>query len=91
MEETETPHPDYLKGFNEGYMLASNFPELTETLGNAVGDSIRSQGFKAGKEQFVFEKKEARYPAWLKENRLPNANREQDLSKDHDKDYDQDT
>lgn len=69
MEETydKEPHPDYLKGFNEGFTMAKYMPELTEKIGKSLGGSDRGMGFSDGMDQFrVMEKDEQKYPDWLR-------------------------
>ena len=65
-EEYDTPDPDFVKGFNEGYTLAQHLPDLAEQLGKATGDSQRSTGFQAGRQQLILEQSQERYPAWLR-------------------------
>ena len=74
MEETETPHPDYLKGFNEGYMISKHLPDLAGKLPSALGENERGKGFLDGKQQFLAEKNKDRTPSWLKNDRLSNLN-----------------
>jgi hypothetical protein len=85
MEEIEAPHPDYMKGFNEGYILAKYMPELSQQLAPSLSGSQRSSGFIAGREQYVVEEKENRYPSWLRSDRLDNFN-EKNIEKDKDLD-----
>ncbi len=80
-----TPHPDYTKGFNEGYLIAKHMPELSDALDHALSKSDRSKGFLDGKQQFVLEKEKTRYPDFLKSDRLANLDKS-DKSKDKDKD-----
>lgn len=54
-EQEEEVDPEYLRGFNEGYMLAQHNPELAQTLASIDSDFIRLAGFKAGQEQFHVE------------------------------------
>ena len=54
-EEEDKVDPDYLKGFNEGYLLAQYNPELAETLATIDSELSRIVGFKAGREQFHAE------------------------------------
>ena len=72
MEENQSPHPDYLKGFNEGYIMNKYEPELTQDLSKALPVSVRANGFKDGVEQFTVEKTLGRMPAWLQKDRLSN-------------------
>lgn len=87
-QETITPHPDYLKGFNEGYLIARHMPETAGKLAQAVeaSSSERSQGFKDGQAQLVKEQEKPRYPSWLSDNR--DTKESNDPAKDLDKDRD---
>lgn len=76
MEEQDTPHPDYVTGFNEGYTIARDLPELAEQLGKAVGTTERGQGFQSGREQWLYEEKEHRRPTWLSKSRLSDKRNE---------------
>lgn len=69
MEEHEQVDADYLKGFNEGYTIAQYMPELAAKLEAMKSESIRSQGFKAGREQYQTEQLKNRLPGWLKGDR----------------------
>ncbi len=75
MDENNTPHPDYIKGFNEGYLLAKHDPELLEKLPVDLGKSERGAGFKAGKEQYFLEKAKERQPAWMRKDRIANLDK----------------
>lgn len=86
MEDIEPVDPDYLKGFNEGYIIKQHLPDLADKLADSVGDSTRSQGFKDGKDQVVLERERERYPKWLRSDRL-SSHEDRDLrSRDKDKD-----
>lgn len=54
-EEQDKIDPEYLKGFNEGYMLAHHNPDLIRKLANISSEVSRVVGFKAGLEQFQAE------------------------------------
>lgn len=58
MEEQEeiTPSPEYIKGFNEGYLLAQHEPELAAQMAKAEGTSERLQGIKDGHHRFTLER-----------------------------------
>ncbi len=57
MQEQEiTPTADYVKGFNEGYLIAQHEPELAAQLSKAEGTSDRLQGIKDGHRRFTLEK-----------------------------------
>lgn len=86
MEENESIHPDYLKGFNEGYLLKKYLPELADKLLQAESHSSRSNGFKDGVTEYVHELEKAKYPAWLREDRYSDLGNEPDRSKERDRD-----
>lgn len=86
MEDIDNPSPEYIKGFNEGYLLAKHSPDLVEKLPKDLGVSDRSKGFAAGREQYIIEQQKDRQPAWLKKDRLSNLNRESKDKGDLDKD-----
>lgn len=65
MEENETPHSDFVKGFNEGYLMSQYIPEITAQIEKSLGESPRSHGFLSGKEQYQYEKEVQLYPSWL--------------------------
>lgn len=83
MDENVTPHPDYIKGFNDGYLLAKHDPGLAEKLPAELGKSERSAGLKAGKEQYLLEKSKEHQPAWLRKDRLTNLDK--GIAKEKDK------
>jgi len=68
----DTPHPDFCKGFNQGYLIANHFPDLSKGLTKSLSDTEQSKGFEAGVRQFVLEKLKTYEPAWMKSNFLPN-------------------
>ncbi|QMW05394.1 hypothetical protein [Spirosoma foliorum] len=73
-QEEDKVDPDYLRGFNEGYMLTQHNPELAETLASIDSEFIRLAGFKAGREQFQTEQVQTQQ----KENFEPDRQEAQD-------------
>lgn len=67
MEEETSPSPEYLKGFNEGYLLAKESPELTDKLSSIKGESDRTKGFLDGGKEYNLEKIRDLRPNWLQE------------------------
>lgn len=81
--DEQTPHPDYIKGFNEGYTLAKHMPDLSEKLPQSLGDTERGHGFKAGRDQYILEREHQRLPSWLRSDRLSSLDKEdQEQEKD---------
>lgn len=66
MEGNEKVHPDYQKGFNEGYAIAEIAPEIATTLRNVKAKGDRIEGIKAGIDEFTLEIDKANTPVWLK-------------------------
>jgi len=76
-DELETPPPDFIKGLNEGYLLAKRNPELAQEIAEALPDSTRGNAFKKGREQLLSEKQRDKdvpdislnLPDWLQKDR----------------------
>ncbi len=71
MEEIQTPSPDFVKGFNEGYILAKRAPHLAEPLSQMEPQSDRLSGMKAGRDQYLVEQNRERLPSWLRNDATP--------------------
>ena len=71
MEETDKVDPVYLKGFNEGYLIAQHMPELAQVLADVESTGERIKGLKAGRSQFDKEQNQVKshLPNWLKSDR----------------------
>lgn len=66
MKEETFIEADYVKGFNEGYMLAKYAPELAEQLAKATGTGSRLEGAKDAHEVYLSEQFEKHRPDWLR-------------------------
>lgn len=55
----------YLRGFNEGYLIASERPKLAEELSSISSQQPRILGIKDGYRQFVLEKVRDKQPLWM--------------------------
>lgn len=99
MEEKEFfNETEYIEGFNLGYRMTKDFPELAEFLDYTRGHNDKLDGLKDGRQQFLEEKlqektvhqtKGMNYPSWLKTDRFENLNNE-DTKPDPDKDIELD-
>ncbi|WP_276366303.1 hypothetical protein [Chryseolinea sp. H1M3-3] len=67
MEEEITPSPEYMKGFNEGYLIAKELPVLAGELSETKGDGDRTLGFLDGTKEYTMEKIKGLRPNWLKD------------------------
>lgn len=67
MEEQDNVDPEYLKGFNEGYLMAIYKPDFVDQLVQVQTDSPRHAGFIAGRDQLIAEKEAGKniVPPWL--------------------------
>lgn len=86
MEETTQIDPDFLKGFNDGYLIAQYEPELSEKLSKVEAVSPRIVGMQQGREQFIKEQLKEKLPNWLKDN--PTSDRANTPAKDQNKQID---
>jgi hypothetical protein len=86
MKATEKIDPKQLKGFNDGYLLATHEPELAEKLAKIEAVSPWLIGMQQGREQFIKEQLKEKLPNWLKDN--PNQNKSHTPSKDQNKQID---
>jgi len=86
MAENDKIDPDYLKGFNEGYLLAKHMPELTESLKTVKGDGIRLQALHDGRNQYISEQVRDKLPSWLRKDRKELDRTVSDLDKGLSKD-----
>ncbi len=57
IELEQQPHADYVKGFNEGYLLQQEMPTLADIMAKSLDniESERAMGFKDGREQLQKE------------------------------------
>jgi hypothetical protein len=94
MEEEQDPSTKQVKGFNAGYRLQKEDPELLELIISKDDEFIKAaeagkmqmeleQGKEVSKEQNP-KKATALYPEWLKDDRLDDLDRGLDLEKDID-------
>lgn len=82
-ENEQTPTPEYVKRFNQGYLLAQYEPDLAARLQEQKG--LENTGLKAGIEQYHQEKgKDYTTPAFLRGDRLnsPDTRNREDKDKD---------
>lgn len=70
MENTEEKlDPQYLKGFNQGYLIAKYKPELMKHLENAIKDITPfGKGFLHGRAEHRMEKMKSKLRISSKEN-----------------------
>jgi len=91
---------NYIKGFNLGYDLASLSPEMSKIISAAKSNDERIIGLQDGIAQYSLEidetknmsqeKSSVNYnrPAWMKDDRIENIDKETSQNKGNDKDKD---
>ncbi|WP_138477131.1 hypothetical protein [Dyadobacter bucti] len=90
MENDETIDPDYLKGFNEGYVIAQHMPELAEQLSRAKGKSSRLTGIQDGRREYMVEQLRSLRPSRLQDKQADYNSPEPTHVPDRDPDKDLD-
>lgn len=67
-QNEQSPPPDYIKGFNEGYLISRHNPGLAEKLSSIEAASERLNGFKDGRLEYMrdMEREREHEPAWVK-------------------------
>ena len=89
MEDTDKVESIYVKGFNEGYIIAQQMPELADILAKVESNSERLNGFKAGRKQYnkeQIEQLKSHLPGWLKSDRPAKEQGSLEKNRDHDMD-----
>lgn len=81
--EEETPSPEYVKGFNEGYTIAKELPDLADKISAVKGDGPRLQGFQDGRKQFALDMARDLRPEWLTKRPDRNLPNTKTRDKDH--------
>jgi hypothetical protein len=61
--DNPTYDTEFIKGFNEGYLIAKHLPDLADSLAQVKNETPRIEGFRAGHEQFVREEV-IKQPGW---------------------------
>lgn len=95
MENDEKVDPNFLKGFNEGYLMALYLPETADKLINMSDENPRNAGFKAGRDQLLAEREVNKniLPPWLRnlyDRDQPSIELSPDKEKDRDVEPDKD-
>jgi hypothetical protein len=67
--ENEKTDPQYVRRFNEGYILAKYAPELFEKLSKTKNDRVNLRALQDGRQQFLSEHVKDKLPDWLKNDR----------------------
>lgn len=89
-DETATPSPDYIKGFNEGYILTSQARDLADKLVSVKSDSERTQGFKDGYKEALLEKIRDQRPKGISDPNYLKTLKDKATERDKDRNLDKD-
>lgn len=90
---------EYLEGFNLGYRMTKDFPELAEFLDHTRGYTDKLDGLKDGRSQYLEEqleknqekgKSKGTSPSWLLDDRLDKLDKKVTKNKYRDKDIEPD-
>ena len=89
MEEQDIIDPAYLKGFNQGYILAQYMPDIATKIAQSESKTPHMEGFQQGRDQYLLEVTREKYPEWLKNDRPrykePPVSKNRDMDRDMDK------
>lgn len=75
---------EYIKGFNEGYLISKDLPNLAIQLSKTETTDSRGQGLRDGIEQFDLEKSKSRIPESFKTKRGFEKNKKDERERDID-------
>lgn len=64
--ENEKPDPEYIRKFNQGYILAKYMPELSEQISKSKSETSNFRAIQDGRQQFLSEEALSKAPSWLK-------------------------
>ncbi|CAG5012193.1 hypothetical protein DYBT9275_05126 [Dyadobacter sp. CECT 9275] len=64
--ENEKPDPEYIRKFNQGYILAKYMPGLSERISKSKSQTPNLQAMQDGRKQFLSEEAISKAPSWLK-------------------------
>lgn len=70
MEQNENVDAEYLRGFNDGYLLAKHQPDISKAIDSLKGNAERIQGIKDGMQEYSKELLAEKKPDWLKKDRV---------------------
>jgi hypothetical protein len=79
------PHPDFVDGFNLGYLLAEHEPDLAVQIADKINfTSERSAGFTCGIAQYAMDKDKTLQTEWAKGAELDHYEPDKQLEPDKD-------
>jgi hypothetical protein len=81
MGEFITPSPEYVEGFNNGYLLAQHKPELAASIDKLEKRDERLQGFGDGRRAYFLEIGKDKMP-FAQSKGVNNENKSKNLDKD---------
>lgn len=88
MQDDKNDTTEYIKGFNEGYLITQHLPDLSDKLATIESEAPRIDGFKDGRKEFVLEQLKSNRAKWVNAERSHGTPNE--ASKSQRKDLDRD-
>ena len=86
MSDNKNQEQEFIKAFNQGYLISKHEPELANKLMDGLNDSSRSQGFSEGVKQAKLERAKEYQPSFLKPKEKSAAQKSKDKLKDLERD-----
>lgn len=86
MSDNKNQEQEFIKAFNQGYLISKHEPELANKLLEGLNDSSSSQGFAEGIKQAKIEKAKEYIPSFMKgkekTNRAPDKTKDKDIERE---------
>ncbi len=77
---------DFIKGFNDGYIIAKHAPTLSDHLSKVESEAPRIEGVQQGIKQYTLEQVGDFRPQWMKrdiEGKAPDQTKDRDIEPEH--------
>jgi hypothetical protein len=68
MEDKPTPEAEYIRRFNDGYILAKTMESLSAELSKSKSQSPAFLAMQDGRNQYLSEKQREKLPMWLRKD-----------------------
>ncbi|MCF0072448.1 hypothetical protein LZD49_18340 [Dyadobacter sp. CY261] len=68
MEDSQTSEAEYIRRFNDGYILAKTMDKLSAELSKSKSQSPAFLAMQDGRNQYLSEKQREKLPMWLKKD-----------------------
>ncbi|MFT3793639.1 hypothetical protein [Flavobacterium sp.] len=78
MPEQDRETSEYIKGFNEGYLITQHLPDLADRLATIETDVPRVGGFKDGRKQYALDQVRNNRAKWAAKETPSKAEKSQE-------------